>query len=113
MRSFSRNAGSVTVTEMELRKKLPAQGTNSGSSVGVPLVKKTFTFVTADWTADGALNYVDCRHGLRTRDIIYTIRDDNTSEGILPERANTAPAGDEDVLRIWLSYTPNCTVTVI
>lgn len=113
MRSQQRLAGSVTVTELELRKKLPTQGVNSGSAIGIPLLKKTFVFTSANWVADGALWYVDCQHNFRTRDVLYRIVDNDTSEEIMAERSNSAPAGDEDVLRLWLSYTPNCTVTVI
>lgn len=98
---------------MELRKRGFLQSVNAGPNVGGSLTKQVFTFVTADWTADGALYYVDCTHSQRARDIIYCVRNDDTSEEIFPERVNFAPSGDEDTMRIWLSFTPNCTVTVI
>lgn len=114
MRTLTRTSGSVTVTEMELRKRGYLQTFNYGSSAGLPLRKQTFDFINTDWTADGAMYYVDCDHGLRSRDVMYKIYDQNTSEEIMPERSNAAPSGDTDKLRVWLSYAPaSCRIVVI
>jgi hypothetical protein len=109
MRDPRRIQGRVPSTAFELKRGIP--GRIVTTTVTTPTDAQEFPVVSGDWTADGALYYVDVTHSRRSIAYAVQINDDMTGEDLMPERVNRRL--DLDKCRVWLAYTPAaCTIII-
>ena len=93
-----RNGVSGAVTPAQLYR-LGGAASQSWSTPGTNLNNKTYTRVTADYTADGSLFYVTCAHGLHSPHYTWSVVKTDNNAGVIVEYYHQG----DDTLTLWFT----------